>query len=81
MHLQLLKVKEDSKQLDALADKYEKRFGRRPSRMSELVGAGLLLRVPTDPVGYAYIFSEEGKAKLNLDSPLREKQLLLERWQ
>jgi tetratricopeptide (TPR) repeat protein len=79
-HLQLLRVKEDCKQLDALADEYAKRHGRRPARMSELVQAGLLRGIPGDPLGFAYIFSEDGKAELNLDSPLLEQQLLLERF-
>jgi hypothetical protein len=77
--LQLLKVKEDCKQLNALADQYAKRFGKRPARMSELVQAGLLRGVPGDPLGFAYVFGEGGKAELNLDSPLLEQQLLLER--
>jgi tetratricopeptide (TPR) repeat protein len=80
MHLQLLKVKEDCRQLDLLADEYAKRFGKRPARMSELVQAGLLRGIPGDPLGFAYIFGEDGKAELNLDSPLLEQQLLLERF-
>jgi hypothetical protein len=80
LHLRLLRVKEDCKQLDALADEYAKRHGRRPARMSELVQAGLLPRIPGDPLGFAYIFSEDGKAELNLDSPLLEQQLLMERF-
>lgn len=79
-HLQLLKVQEDCKQLNALGDEYEKRYGRRPARMSELVQAGLLRGIPADPLGYAYVFGEEGKAELNLGSPLLEQQLLLERF-
>jgi hypothetical protein len=77
--LQLLKVKEDCKQLNALADEYTKRFGKRPARMSEMVQAGLLRGIPGDPLGFAYVFGEDGKAELNLDSPLLEQQLLLER--
>ena len=80
LHLRLLRVQEDCKQLDALADEYAKRHGRRPARMSELVQAGLLRGIPGDPLGFAYIFSEDGKAELNLDSPLFEQQLLLERF-
>lgn len=80
MHLQLLKVKEDCRQLDLLADEYAKRFGKRPARMSELVQAGLLQRIPGDPKGLPYIFGEDGKAELNLESPLLEQQLLLERF-
>jgi tetratricopeptide (TPR) repeat protein len=80
MRLKLLKAQEDCKQLNALADEYAKRNGRRPARMTDLVQAGLLRRLPTDPEGFAYVFGEEGKAELNLDSPLLEQQLLLERF-
>src|ERR1700686_60162 len=41
-HLQLLRAQEDCKQIDAAADEYQKRFGRRPARMSELALNGLL---------------------------------------
>jgi hypothetical protein len=80
MRLKLLKAQEDCKQLDALADEYAKRNGRRPARVTDLVQAGLLRRLPTDPEGFAYVFGEEGKAELNLESPLLEQQLLLERF-
>jgi hypothetical protein len=80
LHLQLLRVREDCKHLDALADEYAKRYAKRPTRMNELVWAGLLPGIPADPLGFAYIFSHEGKAELNLDSPLLEQQLLLERF-
>jgi tetratricopeptide (TPR) repeat protein len=79
LHLQLLKVREDCRQLDALADEYAKRYGKRPTRMNELVWAGLLPGIPSDPLGFAYVFGEEGKAELNLDSPLLEQQLLIDR--
>jgi hypothetical protein len=75
-HLQLLRVAQDCRQLDALADEFQKRTGRRPSRMGELVQAGLLPRLPVDPLGYAYDFGPDGKAELNLNSPLLETQLL-----
>ncbi len=78
-HLQLLKVREDCRQLDALADEYEKRNKRRPARMSDLLQAGLLRGILRDPAGYVYIFGEDGKADLNLDSPLVELRLLLEK--
>ncbi|HKV60992.1 MAG TPA: hypothetical protein VJO16_03700 [Candidatus Acidoferrum sp.] len=80
LHLQLLKVKEDCRQLDLLADEYAKRFGKRPAKMSEMVQAGLLRGIPGDPLGFAYVLGEGGKAALNLDSPLLEQQLLLERF-
>jgi tetratricopeptide (TPR) repeat protein len=78
--LKLLKAQEDCKQLDALADEYVKRNGRRPARMSDLVQAGLLPGLLKDPEGFVYVFGEEGKAELNLDSPLLEQQVLLERF-
>jgi hypothetical protein len=76
MHLQLLRAEQDCKQLDALADEFQKRTGRRPARVSELIQAGLLPRVPVDPLGYPYVFGPDGKAVLSLDSPLLEQQLL-----
>ena len=75
-HLQLLRAEQDCKQLDAFADEFQKRTGRRPTRVAELVQAGLLQRLPVDPLGYPYVFGPDGKAALNLDSPLLEQQLL-----
>lgn len=75
-HLQLLRVEVDCRQLNALADEYEKRTGHRPARMSDLVQERLLPRLPADPKGFPYVFGPDGKAALNLDSPLLEQQLL-----
>jgi hypothetical protein len=75
-HLQLLRAEEDCKQLDALADEFQKRTGRRPARVGELVQAGLLPRLPEDPMGFPYVFGPDGKAVLNINSPLLEQQLL-----
>jgi hypothetical protein len=75
-HLQLLKVAEDCKQLNLLAEEYQKRTKKPPERVRELVEAGLLPRVPVDPLGYPYVFGPDGKAALNLDSPLLDQQLL-----
>lgn len=80
LQLQLLQVKLDCKQVDALADEYAKRYGKRPARMSELVQAGLVPGLPGDPLGYPYVFGKDGKAELNLESPLLEMQLLQERY-
>jgi tetratricopeptide (TPR) repeat protein len=79
IQLQLLKAKEECKQLDELADEYQKRNGKRPTHMAELIRAGLLRGVPKDPAGFAYVFGENGKAELNVESPLLEQQLLMER--
>jgi hypothetical protein len=75
-HLLLMKAKLDMKQIDALADVYEKKTGHRATRIEELVEAGLLKSGPLDPEGYPYVLGEGGKAELNLDSPLLEKMLL-----
>ncbi|HUN64208.1 MAG TPA: hypothetical protein VMU53_19570 [Candidatus Sulfotelmatobacter sp.] len=75
-HLQLLQVELDLKVINRLADEYEKRTGHRATRMGELVEAGLLKGIPRDPAGYAYVLGEGGKAELNLDSPMLEKQLM-----
>jgi hypothetical protein len=72
-HLQLLRAEDDRKQIDTVADEYQKRFGRRPVRMSELVRSGLLRGAPVDALGYPYILSEAGKAELNLNTPLRDR--------
>jgi tetratricopeptide (TPR) repeat protein len=75
-HLQLLRAEQDCRQLDLLADEFQKRTGRRPTKIAELVQAGLLPRIPVDPKGYSYVLGPDRKAALNLDSPLLEKQLL-----
>jgi tetratricopeptide (TPR) repeat protein len=75
-HLRLLRVEQDCKQLNALADEFQKRTGRRPAGVGELLQAGLLPHVPVDPMGFPYVFGLDGKAALNLDSPLLERQLL-----
>jgi len=75
-HLRLLRAEQDCKQLDALSDEFQKRTNRRPVRMNELIQAGLLPQLPVDPLGYPYVFGPDGKAALNLDSPLLEQQLL-----
>jgi hypothetical protein len=80
LHLQLLRATEDCRRIDLLADSYAKQFGRRPARMSELVQAGLLRGIPGDPLGFAYVFGEGGKAELNLESPLLEQQIILEKY-
>jgi tetratricopeptide (TPR) repeat protein len=80
LRLELLRAQEDCKQLAALVDEYAKRNGRRPARMMDLVQAGLLREPRTDPEGFSYVFGEDGKVELNLDSPLLEQQLLIERY-
>jgi tetratricopeptide (TPR) repeat protein len=76
LHLRLVKVDLDLRELNRLADEYERRTGRRAKRMSELVQAGLLSQLPGDPDGYPYVLGEGGKAELNLNSPMLEEKLM-----
>src|SRR5579871_2844531 len=73
-HLKLLKSDEDCKAIDALSSEFEKRNARSPASIRELVGAGLLKGVPSDPAGYPYVIDNEGKAQLNPASPLAKKK-------
>jgi len=75
-HLVLMKAQLDMKEIDRVADEYEKQTGHRATRISELVQAGLLKGAPRDPDGYPYVLGEGGKAELHLDSPLLEKMIL-----
>jgi len=75
-HLRLLQVQLDCREIDRLANEYEKRAGRRATKMNELVEGGLLRGMPRDPEGYPYIFGEDGKAELNRNSPLFEEQMM-----
>lgn len=70
VHLQLLRVQQDLKQVDKLADEYEKNTGHRPENMRDLARAGLLRGEPADPLGYPYVFLKDGKADINPGSPL-----------
>jgi hypothetical protein len=75
-HLRLLKVDLDLKEINRLADEYEKQNERRARRMIELVQAGLLKEIPMDADGFPYVLGEGGKAELSLNSPLLEEKLM-----
>lgn len=76
IHLKLLRAQADCEQLDLLATEYEKRLGRRPATMRDLVNAQLLPGAPVDPDSYTYVFSSDGKAQLNPASPLSKHQTM-----
>jgi hypothetical protein len=78
-HLQLLRVDADCKQLNMLAGEYQKRAGRRPKAVHDLVVAGLLPRTPVDPLGFPYVFDEEGKVQLNPASPLVKQKRIYQK--
>jgi hypothetical protein len=72
VHLQLLRAEADCEQLDVLAAEYEKRTGRRPGTVRELISAGMLPGTPLDPLGTVYVFGKNGKAEISPSSPLLE---------
>jgi len=76
LHLRLVKVDLDLRELNRLADEYERRTGRRATKMSQLVQAGLLSQLPGDPDGYPYVLGEGGRDELNLYSPMLEEKLM-----
>ncbi len=75
-HLKLMQVQLELKEINRLADEFEKQTGHRPGRMSELVQAGLLKGMPRDPEGCPYVLGEGGRGKLNSDSPMMEKEVM-----
>jgi tetratricopeptide (TPR) repeat protein len=79
VHLQLIRAEADCEQLNALAAEYEKRTGRQPRSMRDLVNAGALTRAAVDPLGFVYSFGEKGKAQLNPASPLFQQKPKLEK--
>ena len=79
IHLQLLRARADCTQLNNIAAEYEKRVGRRPGNMRELVNAGLLRAPVVDPTGFVYSFDAEGKAQISPTSPLFKEQAINQR--
>jgi tetratricopeptide (TPR) repeat protein len=78
-HLILMRTELDLKEINALADEYEKQTGKRATRIAELVQAGLMKGVMKDPEGYPYVLGDDGKAEVNLNSPILEKMLMEKR--
>jgi len=73
-HLILMRAQLDIKAIDQISDQYEQRTGHRATRMVELIEAGLIRGIPRDPAGFPYVLDESGKAQLNANSPLVEKE-------
>ncbi len=71
-HLRLVKAEMDLRQIDRLADEYEKKARRRPVGVSDLMDVGLLPGQPRDPDGFPYVIGESGHAEIHPKSPLRE---------
>jgi tetratricopeptide (TPR) repeat protein len=75
-HLILMRAKLDLREINRLADEYEKQTGQRATRIAELVQAGLMKGAMKDPDGYPYVLGDDGKAEVNLNSPILEKMLM-----
>src|SRR6202040_2956542 len=55
MHLKIVKAQMDLRELDRMADEYEKQRKQRPARAGDLQQAGLMNGVPADPEGFPYV--------------------------
>jgi tetratricopeptide (TPR) repeat protein len=75
-HLKLLTAEMNMREINRLAAEYQTQTGQPATHVSELIQAGLLKGIPRDPEGYAYVLGPDGKAELNVDSPLLERQVL-----
>jgi hypothetical protein len=63
-HLEGLQALEDIRQLDEIAEKYKSVYRHYPTTGEELVRAGVLQKIPADPTGVPYVYSEDGKASV-----------------
>ncbi len=74
-HLRLVQAEMDIREINKIADAYEKGTKHRATRIGDLVQAGLLPGQPRDPDGFAYVLNDHGAAEPNPKSPLREEWL------
>jgi hypothetical protein len=63
-HLRALKVDDDVPKLEALVGEYKRRTGSQPAGWSELISAGLLRRIPVDPLGKPYKLMPDGRIEV-----------------
>jgi tetratricopeptide (TPR) repeat protein len=76
-HLTALQSDQAVMQLESLVNQVQTRTGRLPSSFNELVAAGILRGVPTDPAGHAYKLMPDGSVQVEQpdDLPFIEKGL------
>jgi tetratricopeptide (TPR) repeat protein len=74
-HMKLVRAEMDLRRISQILSEYQKKTGRRATRMGDLVGAGLLPGQPRDPSGFTYGIGEDGQPELSVKSPLREDWL------
>jgi len=73
-HLKIVKAQLDLRELNRLADEFEKRRKLRPTQESDLQQAGLMNGVPVDPEGFPYVWGLGGNAQVNPNSPLAKEK-------
>ncbi len=74
-HLQGLKALDDMEELEKRVNLFQEQTGRWPQSLTELLSAGLLKGIPTDPSGFPYQITGDGKIKLHPRSKIR-----MEKW-
>lgn len=74
-HLYGLKVDDDAEFLQALVQRYQERTGQTVKTFQQLVAAGVLRRLPRDPLGYPYRLTSDGRVLLHPESPITTSTL------
>ena len=66
-----LRALEELAAIETLIEAHERATGRRPGQLGDLVTSGRLSRIPADPAGHPYVYSDiDGTVRLSDDSPL-----------
>jgi tetratricopeptide (TPR) repeat protein len=73
-HLKIVKAQMDLRELNRLADEFEKQRKQRPTRISDLQQAGMMNVIPVDPEEFPYAFGPGGRAEVNPKSPLAKEK-------
>jgi hypothetical protein len=73
-HLKIVKAQMDLRELNRVADEFEKQKKQRPARLSDLQQAGMMNGIPVDPEGFPYVFGADGREQVNPKSPLAKEK-------
>jgi len=63
-HLAALKVDEEVEYLEGLVREYRENTGRAPANWLQMISAGYLRRLPTDPLGTPYMLTPDGRVEV-----------------
>jgi tetratricopeptide (TPR) repeat protein len=69
-HLRALQVDEDVPLLEAVVAQYKDRAGRLPGSFLDLVAAGMLRGIPSDPLGNPYKLTRDGRVEVQVPDDL-----------